>query len=143
STTTTATSSSTGGSSHLTVKTQDTSGAPLTGYYTELSQNGVTVANGFTPATYTLNNGQSYGLSVGSFGSCSFDHWLDDGNSNPRTVSITIDTTLTAVMNCGTTTSTTTTSTTTTTTATTSTSTASSTTTTTPSVSVPSRPTGL
>src|SRR5206468_6628003 len=96
----------------------DTSGAPLTGYYTELSQNGVTVANGFTPATYTLNNGQSYGLAVGSFGSCSFDHWLDGGNSNPRTVSITIDTIMTAVMNCGTTTSTTTTTTSTTTTTT-------------------------
>src|SRR5436309_10470447 len=127
----TTTTTSSGGTSQLTVKTQDTSGAPLTGYHTALSQNGVTVANGFTPATYTLNNGQSYGLSVSGFGSCSFDHWLDGGNSNPRTVSITIDTTLTAVMNCGTTTSTTTTSTTTTTTtATTSTSTASSTTTT-------------
>src|SRR5207245_9086474 len=137
STTTTATSTASGGTSQLTVKTQDTSGAPLTGYYTELSQNGVTVANGFTPATYTLNNGQSYDLTVSGFGSCSFDHWLDGGNSNPRTVSITIDTTLTAVMNCGTTTSTTTTTTSTTTTttattttATTSTSTVSSTTTT-------------
>ena len=132
----TTTTTSIGGTSHLSVGTQDTSGATLTGYNTVLSQNGVTVASGFTPATFTLNNGQSYSLLVNGFGSCSFDHWLDNGSTgNPRAVSVTSDTQLTAVMNCVTST-TTTSSTTTTTTSTT-------TTTTTPSPAVPSRPTGL
>src|SRR5438445_524867 len=111
----TTTTTSIGGTSHLTVGTQDTSGATLTGYNTALSQNGVTVASGFTPATFTLNNGQSYSLVVDGYGSCSFDHWLDNGSTgNPRAVSVTSDTTLTAVMNCVTSTSTTTASTTTT-----------------------------
>src|SRR5439155_23361074 len=122
------TTTATGGTSNLTVGTQDTSGATLTGYNTVLSQNGVTVASEFTPATFTLNNGQSYSLLVNGFGSCSFDHWLDNGSTaNPRAVSVTSDTTLTAVMNCVTSTSTTTTTATTmittTTTATSSTST--------------------
>src|SRR5207245_5795251 len=122
------------------------SGATLTGYNTVLSQNGVTVASGFTPATFTLNNGQSYSLVVNGFGSCSFDHWLDNGSTgNPRAVSVTSDTTLTAVMNCVTSTTTTSSTTTTTssTTTTTSSTTTTTTTTTTPSPAVPSRPTGL
>src|SRR5207244_6648781 len=136
SSTSTTTTTSLGGTSHLSVGTQDTSGATLTGYNTVLSQNGVTVASGFTPATFTLNNGQSYSLLVNGFGSCSFDHWLDNGSTgNPIAVSVTSDTQLTAVMNCVTST-TTISSTTTTTTSTT-------TTTTTPSPAVPSRPTGL
>src|SRR2546428_7557378 len=62
STTSTTTSTSIGGTSQLTVGTQDTSGATLTGYNTALSQNGVTVGSQFTPVTITLNNGQSYSL---------------------------------------------------------------------------------
>src|SRR5207247_9044739 len=90
-----------GGTSQLTVATQDASGATLAGYNTVLTQNGVTVGSGFTPVTFTLNNGQSYSLLVNGYGSCGFDHWLDTGSTgNPRAVSITSATSLTAVMNC-------------------------------------------
>jgi len=101
STTSTTTSTSIGGTSQLTVATQDASGATLAGYNTVLTQNGVTVGSGFTPVTFTLNNGQSYSLLVNGYGSCGFDHWLDTGSTgNPRAVSITSATSLTAVMNC-------------------------------------------
>ena len=90
-------------SSSLTVKTQDTSGATLTGYWAQLYQNGNTVASGFTPITFTLGNGQTYTVEADGFGSCAFSHWLDTGStSSQRSLSITSDTTLTAVLNCGT-----------------------------------------
>jgi hypothetical protein len=88
-------------SSSLTVDTQATNGTAITGYYTQLSQNGATIATGFTPTTFTLNSGQTYSLVVDGYGNCVFDHWLDTGNtSNARTVSITSNTTLTAVLDC-------------------------------------------
>ena len=87
--------------STLTVTTQDTTGATLTGYYTVLFQNNQVVSNGYTPATFTLNNGQTYAVQVDGYGSCSFGHWLDTGSTtNPRAISITSATSLTAVMSC-------------------------------------------
>src|SRR5881296_1211740 len=125
-TSTTATSTTTSGSGtpNLTINTQDTTGVALTGYWTELSQNGQVQANGYTPATYTLTSGQTYTLEADGYASCSFDHWLDTNSpNNLRDVSITSDTSLTAVLNCGNTVTTTTTTTATTTTSTTSTTT--------------------
>ena len=142
-TTTTATSSSTtvtssttsvGGTSKLTVSTQDLSGSPLTGYYTELYLNGKKAADGYTPATYTVNNGQMYTVESDGYGSCPFDYWLDTrSTNNQRVITPTADTALTAVLKCGTSTTTVTTSATTatTTTATTTTTISTSTSTTT------------
>ncbi|TLY17450.1 MAG: hypothetical protein E6K86_01960 [Thaumarchaeota archaeon] len=124
STTSSATTTSGNGTPNLTINTRDTTGVALTGYWTELSQNGQVLANGYTPATYTLNSGQTYTLEADGYASCSFDHWLDTNSpNNLRDVSITSDTSLTAVLNCGNTVTTTTTTTATTTTSTTSTTT--------------------
>jgi hypothetical protein len=50
-----------------------------------------------------LNDGQTYSLEADSYGSCQFAYWLDSGSTNSvRTISITSDTQLTAVYNCGT-----------------------------------------
>src|SRR2546428_410774 len=125
-TSTSATSTTTGanGVSNLTINSMDTTGAALAGYWTALSQNGQELANGYTPATYTLSSGQTYTLEADGYASCSFDHWLDTNSpNNLRDVSITSDTSLTAVLNCGNTVTTTTTTTATTTTSTTSTTT--------------------
>ena len=101
-TVTTTTTSSGGGTSQLTVNTQDTNGAPLTNYYTELYQNNQTIATGYTPAVYTVNNGQTYTVEADGYGSCAFAYWLDTGSTNNlRTISITAATTLTAVLKCG------------------------------------------
>ena len=127
--TSTTTASSSVATPKLTVSTQDRYGSPLTGYYTELYLNGKKAADGYTPATYTLNNGQAYTIESDGYGSCPFDHWLDTGSTNnQRGITLTADTTLRAVLNCGTTTTTATTSTTTATTTTISTSTSTTTT---------------
>jgi YVTN family beta-propeller protein len=91
-----------GGTSQLTISTQDTSGNALSGYYTVLNQSGSVVASGFTPHAFTLNDGQTYTVQVDNFGGCTFSHWSDTGSTTYyRTVSISSDTAYTAVMNCG------------------------------------------
>jgi hypothetical protein len=88
--------------SKLAIGTQDTTGKTIYGYYAVLNQTGKIVATGFSTATFTLNNGQTYTVQVDNFGSCYFDHWTDTGSTTSwRTVSISSDTSYTAVMNCG------------------------------------------
>jgi hypothetical protein len=90
------------GTSQLTIATQDTSGNILTGFYAVVNQSSTVVGTGFTPASFTLNEGQSYSVQVDNYGNCHFDHWLDTGSSAfSRTVSISSNTQYTAVMNCG------------------------------------------
>jgi len=66
-----------GNISKLTVNTHDTTGTTITGYYTVLYQNGNQIATGFSPATFTLNNGQTYQVAVADYGKYVFDHWSD------------------------------------------------------------------
>src|SRR5207245_1254982 len=83
--------------SKLTVTTQDMVGNAITGFSIILKQAGTTVATGFTPVSFTLNNTLQYTLTARGFGSYVFDHWLDTGSTvNPRTVSISTNTQLTA-----------------------------------------------
>src|SRR2546427_3952626 len=85
-------------SATLHVSSQDTNGNIKTGFYMVLKQAGTTVATGFTPADFTLNSGVQYTLAARGFGSYVFDHWLDTGSTvNPRTVSISTNTQITAV----------------------------------------------
>ena len=86
----------------LSIASQNTNGSTITGYYTTLSQNGKSLGSGFTPTTFTLESGGSYAVRVDDYGICHFNHWLDTGGTNAtRVVSITSNTTLTAVYNCG------------------------------------------
>ena len=88
-TTTSTKTPSSGGTYQLTVNTQDMSGTPIYGYYTvESLPTGQVIATGFSPATFTLNTGQSYVISVDNYGNYVFDHWLDSGSTSPdRTIS--------------------------------------------------------
>lgn len=96
----------------LTVNTQDTTGATLTGYFVQLYLNGLPISSGYTPATFTLVSGATYVVESDGYGSCVFDHWLDTGSTNnQRSVSITSDASLTSVLNCGSSSTTTTTTT--------------------------------
>jgi hypothetical protein len=84
--------------SELTIRSENMSGGTLNGFWTTLSQGGSTVGTGFTPATFTVNSGQQYTATVSNYGVWRFDHWEDNGSTNQsRVVSITSDTTLTAV----------------------------------------------
>lgn len=86
----------------LSVSSQSTAGASMTGYYVALSQGGNVVATGFTPTAFTLADGQSYTVQADGYGSCQFDHWADTGSaSSSRTISISSNTQIMAVYNCG------------------------------------------
>jgi len=88
--------------SKLTVTTQNTNGQTITGYYTVLYQGGSIVATGFSPVVFPLNNGETYTVQVQDYGSCHFDHWADTGSTSAsRIISISSDTQITAVYNCG------------------------------------------
>src|SRR5207302_2101413 len=83
----------------LTVKTQSASGRGIAGLSIELKNStGQLVASGFTPATFTLKNSAQYTVGATSFSNYTFDHWLDTGSSvNPRPISISSNTQITAV----------------------------------------------
>lgn len=70
----------------LTVRTADAAGNLITGYYTVLSQNGAIVRTAFSPASFTLNSGQAYQVSVSDYGDYAFDHWSDGSTSRQKTV---------------------------------------------------------
>jgi glucose/arabinose dehydrogenase len=83
----------------LTVSTQLITGDTLVGLYSELrNSTGQIAATGFSPATFVLNNGAQYTIGMGNYATDVFDHWADTGSTtNPRSVSISSDTQLTAV----------------------------------------------
>ncbi len=84
------------GTSTLTVRTVNEAASQMTGYYTVLSQNGATVRTAFSPASFTLNNGQAYQVSVSDYGDYEFDHWSDGSTSRQKAVTGGQATTLTA-----------------------------------------------
>jgi hypothetical protein len=87
--------------SQLMVNTVDTGGVAIGGLYTLLYQNGHAVAAGFSPATYTVDTGQTFTVQVDDYGSCHFDHWTDTGSTDAwRAVAVTGDTQVTAVYSC-------------------------------------------
>jgi len=63
-------------SPNLIVNSVDSSGNPLPGYYTVVSQGSTTVKTGFTPLSATLAAG-TYDVTVGDYGGYYFNHWSD------------------------------------------------------------------
>jgi YVTN family beta-propeller protein len=92
-----------GGSSSLTVDSVDSSGIPITGYYTVLRDStGSVVQTGYTPATFATTSGASYSVEADSYGSCTFAHWSSGATADPITFTATSSPqTLTAIYNCG------------------------------------------
>lgn len=74
------------GTSTLTVRTVNAAGSPINGYYTTLSQNGAVIKTAFSPASFTLNSGQTYQVAVSDYGGYAFDHWSDGSTSRQKTV---------------------------------------------------------
>jgi hypothetical protein len=74
------------GTSTLTVNTVNAAGSSINGYYTSLSQNGALIKSAFSPASFTLNSGQTYQVSVSDYGSYAFDHWSDGSTGRQKTV---------------------------------------------------------
>ena len=78
------------------MKTADASGSPISGYYTTLSQAGAPTRTAFSPASFTLDSGQTYQVAVSDFGDHAFDHYDDGSTSKSRTVTPDGNTVLTA-----------------------------------------------
>jgi hypothetical protein len=91
--------------STLSVSTVDTNGRPVYGYYAVLNQSSTSrIATGFTPTSFTLDDGVEYWVQVDNYGACTFSQWVDSGSRNDvRAVSISSNTQLVAQMNCNTT----------------------------------------
>ena len=85
--------------SKLVVRTVDSSGEEITGYWTVLLQEGVVVQTGFSPKGFVVNNGETYEVLVGGWAGINFHHWEDNSSVNHRTFSITSDATFTASYN--------------------------------------------
>jgi hypothetical protein len=95
--TSSSTTTSTSSPASLSVSSVSLGGSAVKGIYTTWNQNGVVLATGFTPTTFTGTSGGSYTVSVSNYLSTVFCHWLD-GNTNPtRTLTLTGNTGLTAV----------------------------------------------
>jgi hypothetical protein len=96
----TSSSTSTTGTSQVTVNTMDTIGRTLTGYYTVLYQGGKIVDAGFSPITFTVNNNEQYTVQMDDYGICNFNSWLDTAATNSKIFSVAGDTQFTAVYDC-------------------------------------------
>lgn len=89
------------GTSQLTVSSQDTEGNTITGYYTTLSYDGQEFATGFTPASYTVEDGQTYVVQADSYDNCTFNHWENtESTSAQQTITIAGNTHVVAIYNC-------------------------------------------
>jgi hypothetical protein len=84
-------------SSTLSINAQDTSGNNLSGISAAITQNRATIASGYMPVAFPLNNSQSYSVTASDFGMYTFDHWSDGSTLRTITVSVTSNTQLTAV----------------------------------------------
>lgn len=85
--------------SKLIVRTVNTSGEEIFGYWTVLLQSGGGLQTGFSPESFIVNNGENYEVLMGDFNGASFDHWEDGSTDNPRTFSLISDQTFTAFYN--------------------------------------------
>ena len=74
--------------STISVNTVNSQNQPITGYYTTLWQNGNQLSSCFSPCSFTVNNGQTYGVEVANYGGESFSHWSDGVTTRMHTVSI-------------------------------------------------------
>jgi hypothetical protein len=70
-------------------------------FYTVLYLDNQIVATGYTPVSFTLNNGVTYVVAVDDYYPCSFQYWQDTGSAvSNRSISITSDTLIHAIYSC-------------------------------------------
>ncbi|HZW85042.1 MAG TPA: hypothetical protein VFE91_03960, partial [Nitrososphaerales archaeon] len=70
--------------SKLRVNAVDANGNNLTGISIVLTKDRQTIATGFVPVAFTLNDSQSYSLRAADFGAYTFDHWNDGSTLRTR-----------------------------------------------------------
>ncbi len=86
----------------LTIKSVDLSGNPITGMSTVIRYaNGTTIAEGFTPISFTVTSGTTYVVHVRDYLTTVFNHWSDGSTNSYYTVTPTQSTVLTAYYSTG------------------------------------------
>ncbi|HYL65689.1 MAG TPA: fibronectin type III domain-containing protein [Nitrosopumilaceae archaeon] len=87
----------------INVNSVDLSGNAFTGMYIELeNSNGVVMASGFTPASFSAISGQQYIVFANNYQNFVFNHWDDGTTSQARPITPTQTVTLTASYSTGT-----------------------------------------
>jgi len=82
----------------LTVRSEDDARRTITGYFTVLSQTGVVLETGFTPASFMLNSGETYTIEAQDFENIVFKEWkLTGSTDNERDIAIITNTEIIAV----------------------------------------------
>jgi hypothetical protein len=81
--------------SELTVHTQTQLGTPFLSDVSGLrvllyDQAGNLVSTGFSPATFTVDSGQTYTVRVDDYGACQFYRWLGSNDTSPSSTPLTI-----------------------------------------------------
>src|SRR5205807_309702 len=83
----------------------DLSRNQITGLWTALRDTtGTTLAQGFTPTSFTVTSGSTYVVHVGNYQNFVFDHWSNGGTTSYYTITPTQSATLTAYYSTGSTT---------------------------------------
>jgi hypothetical protein len=65
----------------ITIKSENSAGSPITGYFVGMTQNSTQIPSGFTPLAYNGTTGVKYHFIPNSFGLCLFDHWKDTSST--------------------------------------------------------------
>jgi hypothetical protein len=80
----------------LTMNAVDASGNSLSGMFLTLSQNRKLLSTYYMPASFALNNSQTYTIVASDYGGYTFGHWSDGSTVRIKTFSISSNTVLTA-----------------------------------------------
>ncbi len=83
----------------VTINSESTTGLSVSGLYTLVTHNGVTIATGFTPLTFTASASNTYTITVSNYGIYTFSHWSNGSTSPSITVTPSQPTTLVAYYN--------------------------------------------
>lgn len=74
--------------SELIVRTVNSSGDEITGYWAVLLQDGAILQAGYSPMTFQLNDDEDYEIEMSSYQGVNFDHFEDGSEENPYLISI-------------------------------------------------------
>jgi len=66
------------------VKSINTNGITITGYYAVLYLGTKQNSTGYTPVTFKTVTGKAYSVLVDNYAKCLFAHWQDTGSTNPK-----------------------------------------------------------
>lgn len=81
---------------NLTVHSADMSGNAFEGMWVELWKDGEIIQEWFTPFSASIQTGDQYEIFMDNWQEITFDHWEDDTAANPRPITISENTTITA-----------------------------------------------